>query len=67
GRMTDWIRDGRFAEATGAPLSPETDRVMICGSMAMLEDHKALCEAAGMVEGANSEPADFVIEKAFVG
>lgn len=66
GRMTDWIRDGRFAEATGAPLNPETDRVMICGSMAMLQDHKALCEAAGMEEGSNSEPGHFVIEKAFV-
>lgn len=66
GRMTDWIRDGRFAEATGAPLNPETDRVMICGSMAMLQDHKALCEEAGMLEGSNSEPGHFVIEKAFV-
>jgi len=66
GRMTDWIRDGRLAAATGAALSPETDRVMICGSMEMLKDHKALCEAAGMAEGANSEPGHFVIEKAFV-
>ena len=66
GRMTDWIRDGRLAQATGGALNPETDRVMICGSMAMLKDHKALCEAAGMVEGSNSEPGQFVIEKAFV-
>ena len=66
GRMTDWIRDGRLAEASGGPLTPETDRVMICGSMAMLQDHKALCEAAGLTEGANSEPGHFVIEKAFV-
>ncbi|MXU65617.1 ferredoxin--NADP reductase [Oceanomicrobium pacificus] len=66
GRMTDWLRDGRFAEATGAALDAETDRVMICGSMAMLQDHKAICEAAGMVEGSNSEPGAFVIEKAFV-
>ena len=66
GRMTDWIRDGRLAEATGGPLDPAADRVMICGSMAMLQDHKALCEAAGMIEGANSEPGHFVIEKAFV-
>lgn len=65
GRMTDWIRDGRLAEAVG-PLNAETDRVMICGSMDMLKDHKALCEAAGMTEGANSEPGGFVIEKAFV-
>jgi ferredoxin--NADP+ reductase len=66
GRMTDWIRDGRLADAAGGPLDPATDRVMICGSMAMLRDHKALCEEAGFVEGSNSEPGQFVIEKAFV-
>ena len=33
GRMTDWVEDGRFEAATGAPLNAETDRVMICGSM----------------------------------
>ena len=66
GRMTDWLKDGRFAEATGKALDAETDRVMICGSMGMLQDHKAMCEAAGMPEGSNSEPGAFVIEKAFV-
>jgi ferredoxin--NADP+ reductase len=66
GRMTDWIGDGRLAEAAGGRLDPASDRVMICGSMAMLQEHKALCEAAGMTEGSNSEPGQFVIEKAFV-
>jgi len=66
GRMTDWLRDGRFAAATGAELSAENDRVMICGSMAMLKEHKQICEAADMLEGSNSEPGQFVIEKAFV-
>jgi ferredoxin--NADP+ reductase len=66
GRMTDWIRDGRLARETGAPLDPATDRIMICGSMAMLQEHKALCELAAMTEGSNSEPGQFVIEKAFV-
>jgi ferredoxin--NADP+ reductase len=66
GRMTDWIRDGRLTAAVGSALDPETDRVMICGSMAMLQEHKALCEAAGFHEGSNSEPGQFVIEKAFV-
>lgn len=66
GRMTDWIRDGRLAEATGAPLDPAGDRVMICGSMAMLQDHKQICEMLGFIEGSNSEPGQFVIEKAFV-
>ena len=66
GRMTDWIEDGRFEAATGAPLTAETDRVMICGSMGMLQDHKRICEEVGMAEGSNSEPGQFVIEKAFV-
>jgi ferredoxin--NADP+ reductase len=66
GRMTDWIRDGRLAEAVGGALNSETDRVMICGSMGMLKDHKAICEDLGFVEGSNSEPGQFVIEKAFV-
>jgi ferredoxin--NADP+ reductase len=66
GRMTDWVRDGRLAKAAGGPLDPATDREMICGSMAMLQEHKALCEERGFVEGSNSEPGQFVIEKAFV-
>ncbi len=66
GRMTDWIRDGRLAEATGGPLDPASDRVMICGSMAMLQEHKTLCEERGFVEGSNADPGQFVIEKAFV-
>jgi len=48
------------------PLDPATDRVMICGSMAMLQDHKTICEDLGFTEGSNSEPGQFVIEKAFV-
>ena len=44
----------------------ETDRVMICGSIAMLADCKAICLSAGLTEGANNRPAEFVVEKAFV-
>ncbi|WP_371171159.1 ferredoxin--NADP reductase [Aliiroseovarius sp. 2305UL8-7] len=65
GRITDWIKDGRFAEFAGGDLTPDTDRVMICGSMAMLQMLKSCCEDRGFVEGSNSEPGQFVIEKAF--
>lgn len=66
GRMTDWIRDGRLGEAVGGGLDPATDRVMICGSMAMLQEHKEICEGLGFVEGSNADPGQFVFEKAFV-
>jgi ferredoxin--NADP+ reductase len=50
-----------------AGLDPEQDRVMICGSMAMLKDVRTLVEKAGFVEGANNKPGSFVVERAFVG
>ena len=68
GRITDLMRSGEaFADLDVPPLSPETDRAMICGSMAMLNDTKAALESFGLEEGANSRPATFVVEKAFVG
>jgi ferredoxin--NADP+ reductase len=68
GRITTLIENGElFKLIDGEPLNPETDRVMICGSMDMTLDTKALMEQAGLKEGSNSNPADFVIEKAFVG
>ena len=49
------------------PLNPANDRAMICGSSQMIADTSALVEAAGLKEGSNAAPADYVIEKAFVG
>ncbi len=68
GRITDLMASGKLYTDLGVPpLNPETDRVMICGSMEMLNDTKELCLKAGLVEGSNASPADFVIEKAFAG
>ncbi len=68
GRITDWMSSGRLYQTLDVPpLDPATDRVMICGSMGLNTDVKAICEAAGLREGANSEPGEFVLEKAFVG
>jgi ferredoxin--NADP+ reductase len=67
GRLTDLMDSGKLWEDLGVePLNPETDRGMICGSMAMLKDVKARLEAAGLTEGANNRPAEFVVERAFV-
>jgi Flavodoxin reductases (ferredoxin-NADPH reductases) family 1 len=68
GRITDLMASGKFFDDTGLPrISPEEDRAMICGSMAMLKDTSALLESFGLVEGANNAPATFVVERAFVG
>jgi ferredoxin--NADP+ reductase len=68
GRITRLMESGKlYADLGIAPLNRETDRVMICGSMHMLQDVKALVEGAGFDEGSNNKPADFVVERAFVG
>ncbi|AXS38915.1 ferredoxin--NADP reductase [Breoghania sp. L-A4] len=68
GRITTLIESGELFERLGLPpLDPGTDRGMICGSMAMLKDTKAVLEARGLTEGANNKPAEFVVERAFVG
>ncbi|MFW6413123.1 MAG: ferredoxin--NADP reductase [Oceanicaulis sp.] len=68
GRITQLIDEGViFRELGVSPLDPKTDRVMICGSMEMLEDCKIRCERAGLTEGSNARPAEYVVEKAFVG
>ena len=68
GRITSLLSDGTLASDLGLPpIDKDTDRVMICGSMGLNTDVKAICEAAGLREGSNSMPAEFVLEKAFVG
>lgn len=68
GRITTLIANGELFADLGVPaLNPATDRAMVCGSLAFNLDIKALLEKAGLHEGANSEPGEFVIEKAFVG
>lgn len=68
GRITDLMASGKLYADLGVPaLDPAVDRGMICGSTAMLKDTKDLLEKAGLTEGANNKPAEFVIERAFVG
>ncbi|MBP1849186.1 ferredoxin--NADP reductase [Rhizobium halophytocola] len=68
GRATDLMKSGKLFEDLGVPkIDPAVDRAMICGSMDMLKDTKAILENFGLVEGANNAPATFVVERAFVG
>ncbi len=69
GRITNLLKDGTVFADLGIEggIQPETDRAMVCGSLAFNLDIKAILEEFGLREGANSEPKEFVIEKAFVG
>jgi len=68
GRITNLINSGKLFKDLDLPaLSPETDRIMICGSMPFNIDVKKICQENGFEEGSNSRPASFVLEKAFVG
>ena len=66
GRITDLITSGKlFSDAGLAPLEAAHDRVMICGSPALVQDTRALLSARGFAEGNHGEVGQFVVEKAF--
>ncbi len=68
GRVTDNLSSGKvFTDLGLPPMDPATDRAMVCGSLALNIDLKKILEGYGLREGANSDPKDYVVEKAFVG
>ena len=69
GRITDRISNGSFFDDLGLErrFDPASDRVMLCGSTAMIREVAALLESHGLSEGSNAEPGDYVLERAFVG
>ncbi|SDI85149.1 ferredoxin--NADP reductase [Salipiger marinus] len=67
GRITDLMRTGEaFADLGTGPLVPATDRAMICGNLAFNLELKEMLESYGLEEGANSDPKQYVVEKAFL-
>ncbi len=69
GRLTDLIDSGKLFEDIGQPpLDPATDRAMICGSPAMLDDTSAMLDKRGfkVAKHYTGELGDYVIERAFV-
>jgi ferredoxin--NADP+ reductase len=68
GRITTLLQDGTVFRDLGIDgISPAADRAMVCGSIGLNTDMKAVLEGFGLREGANSAPAEYVVEKAFVG
>lgn len=68
GRITDLIASGTlFTDLGVPPLDPEVDRVMICGSLEMLRDLRALMDARGLTAGTKRDHGEYVWEKAFAG
>jgi len=68
GRITTLIQDGTlFDDLDVSDFGPKKDRAMVCGSIGLNADIKEILEGYGLREGANSEPAEYVVEKAFVG
>ena len=68
GRITDNLTSGKVFADLGLPaINPAEDRAMVCGSLAFNVDVKTVLERFGLREGANSDPKEFVVEKAFVG
>ena len=68
GRITTLLQDGTVFRDLGIePIHRETDRAMVCGSLGFNKDLKDLLEEFGLREGANSDPQEYVVEKAFVG
>ncbi|MFV2033677.1 MAG: ferredoxin--NADP reductase [Halocynthiibacter sp.] len=68
GRVTSHLKDGSIFSDLGVPaINPGTDRAMVCGSIGLNTDLKEILEGFGLREGANSDPGEYVVEKAFVG
>ncbi|PMR77372.1 ferredoxin--NADP reductase [Billgrantia endophytica] len=68
GRITTLIQSGTLCADIGLPqLARETDRVMLCGSPAMLADLTAMLDDMGFqASPQQGELGDYVIERAFV-
>ncbi|HCJ30252.1 MAG TPA: ferredoxin--NADP(+) reductase, partial [Pseudomonas sp.] len=68
GRITTLVETGQLAADIGLPpLNKHSDRVMLCGSPAMLDALTGMLDEMGFEASAQQgEPGDYVIERAFV-
>jgi len=68
GRITTLLETGKLTSDLGlSAINSTTDRVMMCGSPAMLEELTSMLDGMGFCASAQQgEPGDYVIERAFV-
>lgn len=67
GRVTELIENGQLFERCGrGPFDIESDRVMLCGNVDMLEETANLLERRGFSHGNSGEPGHYLTERAFV-
>ncbi len=66
-RITTLLVQGILTETIGLPeLTPNTDRVMLCGNQAMLDDTMLILANKGFKKATSREQGDYVIEQAFL-
>ena len=66
GRITDLINSNKLFNDLNIENINLDDRFMFCGSMGLNNDLKNIMLRNKLQEGANNNPAEFVLEKAFV-
>lgn len=68
-RIQRLLQQGAIFEGVHGPagLREKSDRVMICGSMALNREMAETLTNLGFREGSNANPGHFVVERAFVG
>ena len=67
GRITDLLSSARCSTDLGIPpISPETDRAMVCGNLAFNVDIKEDPRRLWPARRRQFEPKEYVVEKAFL-
>ena len=66
GRITELISTNKLFNDLKINSISSDDRFMFCGSMGLNNDLKKIMIKNNLHEGANNNPAEFVLEKAFV-
>lgn len=67
GRITELIESGRMFRDIGVPpFCVDSDRVMLCGNMPMIDDMRGLLARYGLREGCKRNAGHFLVERAYV-